>query len=198
MWPLAFAGPNRGITLNTNMKRVVGTGADDQLAGSAFDDLIMGAAGSDVLLGLEGNDELIGGAGNDEVDGGRGSDLLSGGNGADLFVSSFGDLVSSIPPEGTTEGTIGLYLGDDVITDFELGVDHLQVRAGDNPVVLTAAFLSQVLKLTETDADGDGKLDTVIHVDYIDPVYGIHVTDPSSSITLLGVTGATVQDLFAG
>jgi Ca2+-binding RTX toxin-like protein len=184
--------------LNTNMKRVVGTGADDQLTGSEQGDLVMGAAGNDVLLGLNGNDELLGGAGDDEIDGGAGNDLLAGGNGADLFVSSFGDLISTIPPEGTTEGYIALYLGDDVITDFELGVDHLQVRAGSNPVVLTADFLSQFLTLTETDADGDGKLDTVIHVDYIDAETGIHMTDPTSSITLLGVTGATVQDLFAG
>jgi Ca2+-binding RTX toxin-like protein len=178
------------------MKRVVGTGADDQLAGSAFDDLMMGAAGNDVLLGLEGNDELIGGAGNDEIDGGQDSDLLSGGNGADLFVSSIGQLISTIPPEGTTEANIALYLGNDVITDFELGVDHLQVRA-EYIGVLNAEYLGQVLTLTETDTDADGKLDTVINVDYID-AGGIHWTDVTTSITLLGVTGATMQDLFAG
>jgi hypothetical protein len=79
-----------------------------------------------------------------------------------------------------------------------VGVDHLQVRAGDNPVVLTISQLSQVLMLTEADVDADGTLDTVINVDFVDASTGVHYTDPSSSITLLGVSGATIEGLFAG
>jgi hypothetical protein len=179
----------------THTKHIGGTGADDLLEGTAGDDVIKGAAGDDSLFGLDGNDWLVGGAGNDELDGGEGSDLLSGGQGADLFVSSFGDIISQFPPEGATESQIILRLGHDVVSDFELGVDHLQVRAGSDPVVLTHAQLSQVLMLTEADVDGDGTLDTVVNVDYMDE--GVHYTDPTSSITLLGVSGATVEGLFS-
>lgn len=182
----------------TDTKPIVGTGADDQLQGTAGADLMMGAAGNDVLFGLAGDDRLAGGVGDDELDGGRGSDALSGGHGADLFVLSYGDLISSLPPEGTTEAQIRLDLGHDVIADFQIGVDRLQVRAGENPVVVTHAQLSQVLMLTQTDIDGDGTLDTMINIDYVDASTGVHYTDASSSITLLGVSGATVEVLFAG
>jgi Ca2+-binding RTX toxin-like protein len=177
-------------------KSIVGTGADDQLQGTASDDLMMGAAGNDVLLGLAGNDRLVGGVGDDVLDGGRGSDTLSGGHGADLFVFSFGDLITSLPPDGVTEAQIHLELGHDLVQDFEVGVDHLQVRAGSDPVVVTPSQLSQVLKLTQVDVDGDGTQDTVINVDYVD-TNGVHWTDPTSSITLLGVSGATALELFS-
>ena len=78
-----------------------------------------------------------------------------------------------------------------------MGVDHLQVRAGSNPVVLTPAQLSQVLTLTQAEVNGDGTMDTVVNVDYVDAT-GVHWTDPTSSITLLGVSGATIGELFAG
>jgi Ca2+-binding RTX toxin-like protein len=182
----------------SNTKHIVGTGADDLLQGTAGDDRISGAAGDDVLLGLAGNDALAGGVGNDELDGGRGSDELAGGQGADLFVFSFGDLITSLPLEGVTEAHIVLELGDDVVQDFQLGVDHLQIRAGSDPVVVTTQRLAQVLTLSQADVDGDGTADTVITVDYIDATTGVHWTDPTSSITLLGVSGATVEELFAG
>jgi hypothetical protein len=184
--------------LTTDSKPIVGTGADEQIQGTAGADVIMGAAGGDVLLGLAGDDRLVGGVGNDELDGGGGSDVLSGGQGADLMVFSFGDLLVSLPGEGVTEATIVLRLGHDTVVDFQPGVDHLQVRAGDDPVVVTIAQLSEKLMLTQADVDGDGALDTVITIDYIDAATGVHWTDPSSSITLLGVSGAGIADLFAG
>lgn len=178
-------------------KQINGTGADDQLQGTSGADQIKGNAGNDMLLGLAGNDDLDGGVGNDTMDGGAGNDLLSGGKGADLFISSFGDILVSIPPEGTTEAHIHLFLGDDVISDFELGTDHLQMLAGSSPVVVTLDQLTQKLMLTETDTDGDGKLDTVVTIDYVDE-YGVHYTDDTSSITLLGVSGASIAQLYAG
>jgi Ca2+-binding RTX toxin-like protein len=179
----------------TSTKQMNGTGGDDQLLGTSGVDQVKGNAGDDVLLGYAGNDSLDGGVGNDTLDGGAGNDLLAGGKGADLFVSSFGDLLVAIPPEGTTEAHIALYLGDDVVTDFQLGVDHLQMLSGSTPVALTVDQLAQTLKLTETDVNGDGKVDTVITVDYVD-ASGIHWTDDTSSITLLGVSGASVAALY--
>ena len=180
----------------SNTKQINGSGGDDQLQGTSGADQIKGNAGNDVLLGLAGNDELDGGVGNDTMDGGTGNDSLSGGKGADLFVSSFGDLLVALPPEGTTEALIHLRLGDDVISDFELGTDHLQMLAGSNPTVVSLDQLTQKLKLTEADTNGDGKMDTVVTIDYVDE-YGIHYTDDMSSITLLGVSGATIAQLYA-
>ena len=69
---------------------------------------ITGTSGDDSLIGTSGNDVLIGGAGNDILSGGEGDDILTGGLGVDTFVFS----MSSDS-------------GDDVITDFEVGVDIL-------------------------------------------------------------------------
>jgi Ca2+-binding RTX toxin-like protein len=182
--------------VTTSIKHIVGTGADDQLQGTADADYIKGNAGNDVLLGLAGNDTLDGGTGNDVLDGGSGSDTLTGGNGADLFVSSYGDLLSSVLTDGQTEAQINLYLGHDVVTDFVLGVDHLQVLAGSVPVgVVSIAQLQQTMTVTQLDVDGDGKQDTVLNIDYFDAA-GVHWTDPTSSITLLGVSGATIEALY--
>jgi Ca2+-binding RTX toxin-like protein len=176
-------------------KQINGTGADDQLSGTSGADQIKGNAGNDVLMGYAGNDWLDGGVGNDTLDGGAGNDTLTGAKGADLFVSSFGDLLVAIPPEGTTEAHIALFLGYDVITDFELGTDHLQMLAGSTPTALTVEQLSPVLKLTESDVNGDGHVDTVITIDYVDAA-GVHWTDETSGITLLGVSGASVASLY--
>jgi Ca2+-binding RTX toxin-like protein len=180
----------------TSGNKINGTGGDDQLQGTSGADQIKGNAGNDVLAGYAGDDSLDGGVGNDTLDGGAGNDTLVGGKGADVFVSSFGDLLTEIPPEGTTETQIHLFLGYDVITDFELGTDHLQVLAGSNPVAMTVDQVSQFLKLTEADVNGDGKADTVVTVDYYD-ASGVHWTDDTTSITLLGVSGGTVAQLFA-
>ena len=78
---------------------------NDTLNGSADADTLSGGAGNDLLSGKNGNDNLIGGAGNDRLYGGNGSDTLIGGNGADIFVLEPG--------------------GEDVIVDFESGLDRL-------------------------------------------------------------------------
>jgi Ca2+-binding RTX toxin-like protein len=183
--------------LATSTKHIAGTGADDRLQGTSDADSIKGNAGNDVLFGLMGDDTLDGGTGNDVLDGGRGSDTLAGGNGADLFVSSFGDLISSLPAEGQTEAQINLYLGHDVVTDFVPGMDHLQMLAGSNPVVVTIAQLQAMMTVTQADVDGDGRQDTVLNIDYFDAA-GVHWTDSTSSITLLGVSGGTIETLYAG
>ncbi|KMW59840.1 Alkaline phosphatase [Candidatus Rhodobacter oscarellae] len=78
-----------------------GTGSGDTLNGTAADDLLDGGAG---------NDSLNGGAGNDILIDGAGRDTLTGGAGADIFV--FTDIGSN-----------------ETITDFELGVDRIDLSA---------------------------------------------------------------------
>jgi Ca2+-binding RTX toxin-like protein len=69
---------------------------------------LTGLDGNDLLLGGRdwGNDVLNGDAGNDTFIGGLGNDTMTGGQGLDAFI---------IQPFG----------GNDVITDFELGIDQL-------------------------------------------------------------------------
>ncbi|KQT85325.1 calcium-binding protein [Aurantimonas sp. Leaf443] len=101
--------------------RIGGDQGNDDLAGGLGDDLLSGNAGNDRLAGEDGNDNLLGalgddvllgGLGNDRLAGGLGDDDLTGGAGADLFVFTAADGATS----------------DDIVRDFELGVDHLVLR----------------------------------------------------------------------
>lgn len=77
------------------------------LTGTAGHDLLIGGDGNDVLIGLGGDDTLIGGAGRD---------VLTGGDGADLFVLD--------APGGQTLSMA------DLVTDFQVGTDHLRLPGG--------------------------------------------------------------------
>jgi Ca2+-binding RTX toxin-like protein len=182
--------------MNNASAPIVGSGQDDIVEGTSGADWLLGAAGDDVLSGLDGNDTLVGGVGNDVLDGGIGTDQLTGGKGADTFQFTVGELLISFPWAGVTELLVVLRLGDDVITDFELGVDHLHFDVADAPG-LTPADVAQYLSITEKDVDADGTLDSVLRVDYVDASSGVHFVDLESSITLLGVSGATIPDLVA-
>ncbi|MBR9822811.1 MAG: hypothetical protein GYB51_17650 [Rhodobacteraceae bacterium] len=76
-----------------------GTAGADRLTGSDRDDALTGGGGDDALLGGAGADILVDGSG---------ADTLTGGAGADIFALS-------------ADGEI------DVIADFELGVDRLDL-----------------------------------------------------------------------
>lgn len=71
---------------------------------------VSGDARDDLLIGGDGPDTLIGGAGRDILVDGRGADRLTGGPGADIFV---------LIPDGEL----------DIITDFEVGIDVLDLSA---------------------------------------------------------------------
>ncbi|HKK22332.1 MAG TPA: cadherin-like domain-containing protein, partial [Pseudohaliea sp.] len=87
----------------------------DRLAGGNGNDVLNGGENNDVLYGNNGNDQLVGGPGADLLDGGAGNDILTGNEGADLFIY---------------DGR-----GDDVITDFMVGEDELQLPVGAEPEV---------------------------------------------------------------
>ncbi len=79
----------------------IGTNVSDTLTGSGADDLLYGAAGDDVLAG---------GSGDDLLSDGDGSDRMTGGAGADIFVLH-------------ADGAF------DRITDFQLGIDRMDLSA---------------------------------------------------------------------
>lgn len=84
---------------------------DDRITGTASSNTINALAGNDWVSGLGGSDILSGGDGNDTLIGGSGVDRLSGNLGSDTFrYASAGE-------------------GNDMITDFVSGSDHIEVSA---------------------------------------------------------------------
>jgi Ca2+-binding RTX toxin-like protein len=120
---------------------------------------------SNVIVGLEGNDHLVGGtladvllggAGNDILIGGLGDDVLSGGTGKDTFRF--------------TETAAGhANFGKDVIVDFELGHDSIEI---DHSVFANY----DALRAAITD-DGHGN--------------AVIAADANNTITLAGVSVAS-------
>lgn len=92
--------------------RVFARGAEqgDTLIGGETRDLLRGQDGDDVLIGGGGVDRLRGGDGADTLIGGAGADRLLGGGGADVFVME-------------VDG------GGDVVLDFEVGIDRIDLSA---------------------------------------------------------------------
>jgi VCBS repeat-containing protein len=126
---------------------VYGLDGHDSLYGDNGNDSLYGGAGSDVLHGDNGNDLLDGGTGNDVLDGGNGNDTLTGGAGADLFVFGKGG-------------------GNDVVTDFDTGLDRLFLNDG-----------AQVKSFKVEDVNHDGIQDL-----------SIAFSNGGGSVTLLGVS----------
>lgn len=131
-------------------------GGDDHVELGGGNDRILGGSGNDTVLGRDGNDELVGGIGFDHLEGGNGSDHLDGGNGADyltggrghdtvrggngedsLFGAGGRDHLSGGKGDDTLTGGNGADTfvfrrndGSDVITDFEVGRDHIEIVTG--------------------------------------------------------------------
>ena len=121
-----------------------GHGGDDYIVGNGGNDIIYGddliipildgnpnIPGNDILIGGEGDDFISGRAGNDILIGGMGLDTLSGGADADIFVFDSNDGFA------------------DVVIDFEIGLDKLDVTmliASSNtpPVFESTIALQQI------------------------------------------------------
>src|SRR5688500_5747179 len=97
------------VTPVTPPGAIVGGGRNNTLEGTAEDNWIDGRGGNDTLYGNGGNDTLDGGQGDDWLEGELGDDWLTGGEGTDVFSFNAGD-------------------GADVITDFQLGSDQIELN----------------------------------------------------------------------
>lgn len=87
-----------------------------------------------LLLGTDGNDLLIAGAGDDILVGGLGSDILTGGQGSDELWGGERNGLNGVLGDGV-EDTFTWHKGDltavastDVIKDFEIGIDKIDIR----------------------------------------------------------------------
>jgi Ca2+-binding RTX toxin-like protein len=164
MLSLLFGGSGND-TLIARTGRLYGGNDDDSLSIEFFQKGIMdGGAGNDTLWG---GGILIGGYGNDTLTGdfiGGSSDIMTGGSGADTFVFRYKQSRSGAPESW----------GNDVITDFTVGVDRLDITATRD-----ASSITPILQLTT-----DGWL---VKVD----------AGLSGSVLLKGVTtaGLTLSDL---
>jgi Ca2+-binding RTX toxin-like protein len=99
-------------------KIFTGTIGDDVWKGGNLADQITGDIGADILSGLGGNDSISGDTGTDTLTGGFGQDLLTGGADHDIFNFDF--------KAETSKGA-----SRDVITDFQHGVDDIDLRDFD-------------------------------------------------------------------
>ena len=100
------------------------------IIGNAGANILTGGSGADTLHGGAGNDTLTGNGGADLLVGGLGNDILTGGDNADQFVFN------------ATPSTSNL----DTITDFEVGMDKVQLSKaifaalGDTATLTDAEF----------------------------------------------------------
>ena len=89
---------------------------DDMVTGANNNDYLIGGAGSDVLSGNKGNDTLIGDRGFDVLSGGEGDDFLQGDNDTNTLFGGAGADIFAIADNG-----------NNTISDFELGIDKIQL-----------------------------------------------------------------------
>lgn len=107
---------------------VFGDIGNDQLYGQDGNDTLLGARGKDFLSGAEGDDILEGGGQDDVLRGGRGDDILDGGSENDLLNGGRDDDILT-GGQGADTFQFGLTAGNDVITDFEDGIDRIDLVA---------------------------------------------------------------------
>ena len=135
---LSYASSTGGVNVNIDTGAVSGGYAFldtihnfENVTGSQFADVLVGTDGigfstqngngeiaDNVMRGLGGDDQIDGRDGHDRIDGGTGNDWLTGGADSDIFMFQAVDQLPSshipAPP------------GDDIITDFQVGVDQLE------------------------------------------------------------------------
>lgn len=106
---------------------VSGKGGSDKIALGFGDDVALGGSGNDVIAGGLGNDLLLGGSGNDRINGGKGDDDISGDSGRDRLIGHGGDDTVT-GGTGADSFVFGSKTGHDVVTDFTIGEDLIELR----------------------------------------------------------------------
>ncbi len=136
-WPLDDFNLERSVMRGDDVIRVIGTGRDS-IDGREGDDVIFAGLNSDTVIGFTGNDAIFGGDGFDILSGGDGGDVLSGGRGNDTLRASAGfDMLDGGRGDDVMSGgfgpdrfVFGANTGDDLVTDFQDGVDKVIFVSG--------------------------------------------------------------------
>ena len=126
----AFAG-NDIFNLGDDRDVVNGLGGIDTIYGNGGNDVLSGGKGKDMLDGGDGRDRLFGGTKADRLFGGDGNDYLNGGKGRDRMTGGDGADIFDFNTINETRAT-----RPDVITDFEQGVDRIDLRSIDASVLV--------------------------------------------------------------
>ncbi|MEY1557986.1 beta strand repeat-containing protein [Yoonia sp. R2331] len=126
---IGVGGEAAGDTL-TGIENLNGSETADHLTGGTGTNVIDGLAGHDTLFGRWGNDTLYGRLGGDTLDGGFGNDVLDGGHGDDRIIGGADD-GNDVMTGGVDSDTFVFAdvtdLGDDIITDFTVGKDKIEM-----------------------------------------------------------------------
>ncbi|NET74680.1 DUF6851 domain-containing protein [Okeania sp. SIO1F9] len=117
---------------------IIGTNDDDDLIGTSENSFIYGNKGDDTVQGLDGNDLLFGGKGNDTVDGGNGVDIIGGHRGDDILIGG----------PGGDRFDFGLGHGDNIIVDFEDGIDIIGLQGGLSVEQLTISQIGNDTRIS--------------------------------------------------
>ncbi len=107
-----------------------GNGGDDRIEGNEGMDTLVGGDGNDTTYGGQGNDLLFGEAGNDLMWGDAGDDTLCGGTGNDTLIGGMGN-DTLLAGEGNDTFVLSADMGIDLISDFQVGQDVLQLDGLD-------------------------------------------------------------------
>ncbi|SFC39436.1 calcium-binding protein [Tropicimonas isoalkanivorans] len=157
-------GNRHGNTLagHAGNDQIFGRRGADHLDGGAGRDRLVGGKGNDVLLGGKDKDVLLGGQGDDVLKGGGGRDVLVGANGSDILTGGFGADVFKMKG----------HVGDDVITDFEVGIDTLNLQR--------MGVVDFDVDVTQSDVKGDRLLswgdDDHAHQILLEGLAGVEIT----------------------
>lgn len=131
-------GGDDTLSGNGGKDTITGDGGRDSVGGGKKADLLKGNGGKDTLSGGNGGDTLDGGNGNDSLGGGSGDDVIRGGNGKDKIDGQKGDDAL----KGGADADKFVFRagnGDDVIKDFEAGLDTILFKNLGDLGTLTAA-----------------------------------------------------------
>jgi Ca2+-binding RTX toxin-like protein len=107
---------NRGTM--TGIEHLTGSANADVLTGNSGANTLDGRNGADIIAGGLGNDSLWGGGGSDRLIADGGDDILTGNYSFDGFVDHAADIFQ-----------IGANAGSVTISDFERGIDKLDLTA---------------------------------------------------------------------
>jgi Ca2+-binding RTX toxin-like protein len=137
---------------NTAGDTMTGGAGRANFSGFGGNDTLTGGNNIDALQGNAGNDSLDGLGGVDSLDGGAGNDTLRGGSGKDIFVYSAAGF------------------GQDVIVDFEDGLDRLKVHS------------SIASNISAFNITGNGSTNVVL----------TQIASPTNTITLQSASAITI------